>query len=239
MSNNSQFKLKKVKKPALYNYMSIKYIDSAITKGIHASFIDNMNDPYEYFLIANPKEYVVCCFTTSLNAKLMWSHYGDKHCGCVVKYKLSSDFFNEDYIIKKVNYQSLFKPYNCKKIESIIDRLYTKDKKWIQEKEYRAVAHISDLNKNLWNVEEIKEKDELVVKHYYLKLDVERIVFGCNSHLYENEYKKALKFIKEYNDIVSINKKIDVKKMKMDTEKYRFIYDETFNYENELEKLQN
>ena len=223
---------KRRKKPSLYNYMKIDFIESAINNGVYAHLINELNDPYESFQIKENKKYVICCFTSSYNAKLMWSHYGDKHQGCVVKFKTPSNCFDDECIIKRVNYQSKITCIKNDNSNAIIERLYIKDKKWSSEKEFRCAGYIDNLDDN-WH--SIIDKGKT---NYYFKLDVEQITFGCNAHLLHDQYINNLQVIKNINDQRSAENQIKVKKMKMDEEKYRFIIDKNFDYIEELDRLE-
>lgn len=136
-----------MRKPSLYNYSKLQYIEKIINNGIYATPVENLNNPYEFKANKEKGNPRIACFTKSFNAKLMWSHYGDKHQGCTVKIKLPDDFNNEDndYILREVNYCS-----NLNINKNNNNRFYNKDKKWSFEKEYRAVFDKNNYDENKW-----------------------------------------------------------------------------------------
>lgn len=81
----------------LYKYHSINVnlLKSLQKKMNWYSRIDQLNDPYEFYLVDNTgtevyeafkKTLCVCCFSKNMNSILMWSHYADNHRGVCLEW---------------------------------------------------------------------------------------------------------------------------------------------------------
>lgn len=64
------------------------------------SRIDQLNDPYEFYLVDNTgtdvyetfkKTLCVCCFSKNMNSILMWSHYADNHRGVCLEWDFDTE----------------------------------------------------------------------------------------------------------------------------------------------------
>ena len=94
------------RKNPIYKYTKIKHVIDSIKYGIYASKIKELNDPYEYYEVLNKDNFIICCLTKSNNSKLMWSHYGDSHKGCMLKIDTQDSYLKENNVLKNVNYDS-------------------------------------------------------------------------------------------------------------------------------------
>ena len=214
-------------KDRLYKYTKLEYVRSMLNNGIFASTIDKMNDPYEYKDIENPQNFRIISLTRSANAKLMWSHYADNHRGCSVQIELPEGYGSDDFILKRVTYSSKYSRKEAMTDGEIVSNLYIKDKKWSNEIEVRAVYNDNNYDDTYWN---------FVDGNVYFKARIKAINFGCMINTESDEYERLLMSIDTYNNI-NKNNKIEVKKYKMDNNKFRFILDNEYKYEKELLRL--
>ncbi len=215
---------------SLYKYTKLEYINEVLSYGIYASTLEQSNDPFEYYDIdENIRRYFrICCLTRSYLAKLMWSHYGDSHKGCLIHIEKPKNFGEDDCTIKLIEYSA--KRNFPKTAEALEQALYTKDKKWLYEKEARAVY--SGTDDGIWTHANVDGKDKV-----FLKVKITQIIFGAAAEGLKEKYEKALNEIKQYNDKMKNKKdKIEVKKLKLSKDRFALEYDKDFDYEKELEK---
>jgi hypothetical protein len=126
------------------------------------SRIDQLNDPYEFYLIDNTgeetyeifkKSLCVCCFSKNMNSILMWSHYADNHRGVCLEWDFDTQankgrFFEMEYHnvvtvldeVKRTNTGHL-----SLNIETNGKFLTTKFQTWQHEEEIRMIRVEEDL----------------------------------------------------------------------------------------------
>ena len=148
--------------------------------------------PFEYCDIEENirRDFRICCLTRSGRAKLMWSHYGDGHKGCSIHIEKPKNFGGDDCAVKLIEYRS--KRCFPKTAEELEQTLYIKDKKWVYEKEARAVYTGTD--EDIWAHDYAGGKEKV-----FLKVKITQIIFGAAAELSE-DYEEALSKIKQYND---------------------------------------
>ena len=184
----------------------------------------NFNDPFDLAVVSGQgKGYRkaeglhILCLTKSYRKKLMWSHYAQSHKGICLTVKIDKNMvYPVCYTSKRVkedsdidailherkkkgetedndNYSTLSKN---KKIA------YIKDKKWMDEREYRAV---------------FDKDDERLLRHegsdYFLPVRITNVYLGVRF----DENDEAVK-----NSIIEICKqqKIEIRQMVMDLKQY-------------------
>ena len=60
---------------SIYKYMKLGNLADALNYGVHASVIEDVNDPYEWEGIDNPQLFRIACMTNSDKKMLLWSYY--------------------------------------------------------------------------------------------------------------------------------------------------------------------
>ena len=204
----------------LYKYTSQEYIEDALLYGVHASRLDNVNDPYEVEGIRYPDKYRVACLTNSNNAMLLWSYYVG-HRGCCISYELSPDVEN---IIMPIKYTEEIEARRDLDNVGVINSLFTKGKEWAHEHEYRAVYFEDrDKDSNYWK----KHNDEI-----FLNLRPIEIYFGVLSSSVES-YQSTLRIIQDYNH--DKDSSIKCFGMYKRDDKYGLRIDRQFNLMDELQ----
>lgn len=179
-----------IRNTAIYKYTSIEYIASTLENGIYAGLIVEMNDPFESKDIIKPELYRICSFTSSQNAKLMWSHYANSHKGCTIQIEYGK---NVDicHILRRVKYEEKYINRSSMIYDNeIVDSLYRKDIKWKNELELRAVFSKESYDPSLWNL--CKEK-------VFLRAKIKAINYGCKTDVNSSEYINSIRAIFSYN----------------------------------------
>ena len=213
----------------LYKYTAIEYIPSSLAYGIYAGCVEDLNDPYEAKDINKPDLYRVCALSLSRNSNLMWAHYARSHKGCTLQIK-RSEYDRLNSALKRVEYKNRYiNRQNLVDESEIVDSLYSKDKKWKNEYEVRAVFCKSIYDPSIWYI----SKDGKV----FLKATISTINFGCMADTHSQEYKDSVNAIYQYNQNANTNNKIKVQKMMMKNDEYRFIIDRSYLFESELKRL--
>ena len=205
----------------LYKYIKLENLISTIKNGVYAAKPSELNDPFEWSDLSKDqiKQYRICCLTGSYNQKLMWSHYANGHRGCIVSVELPKELETGDSVIRKVNYTSR---KEVEKIKKPIERLYQKDKKWSNEKEWRAVYDSKCFDSEIW-----QEKDDKV----FLKAKVKKVWFGCAVDQESVEYLKVIKMIQDFNIQKKKADKIEINSYKIaEGETYRFVINKDNKY---------
>lgn len=217
----------KNKKDSIYKYTKLEYVVNSLKNGIHASYIENMNDPFEYYQIENKHKYILCCLTRSLNSKLMWSHYANGHNGCLLKIKIPANYQENSCILRRVTYSSKFETRINLSCNDVVSNLYIKDKKWQKELEVRAVANVDNIDKEKWKI----IKNDNGENDYYLNIQITQIILGCSVDVKSEVCQSIFKYIKEINAYIKNKKdKIIIKKMKISENKFQIILDKSFDY---------
>ncbi len=212
----------------LYKYTSIAYIPSSLENGIFAGKIENLNDPYEFKDIVNRDNYHICALSFSRDSNLMWAHYANSHKGCSIQI-CNGDYVSFNSILKKVKYQNYYINRSILSSEQdIVESLYYKEKKWKYEHEIRAVYNRLFFDPKLW---------KLVGDEVFLNARIIKIKFGCMADVDSDEYFDALRAIYLYNRNHPFKEQIIVQKMKMKDDEYRFIIDQSYSFESELNRL--
>ena len=214
----------------LCKYTKLDYLlDALRAGGVFASELCKLNDPYEW-MDMNQSDARVCCLTKSRNAKKMWSHYADGHRGCVITVELPSE---PETIpeFQKVSYVSI---REFSSIDDPVKRLHYKDKKWHDEKEYRAVYSKGQVDPNHWVIINCGDTEKV-----FFRCRILRISFGCAVDENSQEFIQAVRWIKDYNDQQRYKKnKIEVDKYLAKEDRFEFSVDRNFNFERLALKLE-
>ncbi len=111
--------------------------------------------------------------------------------------------------------------------------LYHKEYEWNHEKEYRAVWDANSYDNDYWEI--VSEEDGSTKT--FLKCKAVSVTFGYLS--YRNEqYANALELLKNINDNIKYRKdQIIVRRCELSDKKYMLIYDNQYNYLEELARL--
>jgi hypothetical protein len=90
----------------------------------------------------------ITCFSEDCTNILMWSHYGDKHCGVCLRFEPNRDDRFFEHVVK-VEYENVYPQYSFirQRNEFRQHLIGTKFKDWEYEKERRVLK----LNKGLYN----------------------------------------------------------------------------------------
>lgn len=146
-----------------FHFISTKYALQALQNAeLKVSRFDNLNDPFELYgaELSNPahrrifrdfklwtsQRFGLLCFSRRWRNPLLWSHYGDRHRGVVLEFKIDDDIVSE----------AQYSPYRLrldieKKLASggfTEDDAYqvaiTKSKHWKYEDEVRVFVNLAD-----------------------------------------------------------------------------------------------
>ena len=204
---------------SLYNYTRVNknILRSILNNTLWCSNTKEFNDPVDPYIRNDKNEssnqfynYLlerikVACLTTHNDNTLMWSHYADKHKGICIEYDISQLQNNNNFILKKIDYNLSMLLFdlkneilldNNKSIKSIIDLFTVKSKEWEYEDEYRILFYDEE-NKN--------------PNGTLINLPIKSICFGIQT---SREDKELV-----YNIVNSINEKNKNK----NTKKYKRI----------------
>ncbi|WP_232474446.1 DUF2971 domain-containing protein [Brachyspira pilosicoli] len=192
---------------SLYNYTRVNknILRSILNNTLWCSNTKEFNDPVDPYIRNDKNEssnqfynYLlerikVACLTTHNDNTLMWSHYSDKHKGICIEYDISQLQNNNNFILKKIDYNLSMLLFdlkneilldNNKSIKSIIDLFTVKSKEWEYEDEYRILFYDEE-NKN--------------PNGTLINLPIKSICFGIQT---SREDKELI-----YNIVNSINEK--------------------------------
>ena len=192
---------------SLYNYTRVNknILRSILNNTLWCSNTKEFNDPVDPYIRNDKNEssnqfynYLlerikVACLTTHNDNTLMWSHYADKHKGICIEYDISQLQNNNNFILKKIDYNLSMLLFdlkneilldNNKSIKSIIDLFTVKSKEWEYEDEYRILFYDEE-NKN--------------PNGTLINLPIKSICFGIQT---SREDKELI-----YNIVNSINEK--------------------------------
>lgn len=206
----------------LYKYTSLKYIELCIENGIYASKLEDVNDPYESYRIRYPKQYRICCLSSSYKKMLLWSYY-TRHKGCVIAYELPDNC----KIIRRIKYINNLIDYSELDESQLFNALYTKGSEWEHENEWRIVYKDKEHVSEYWNTLENND--------IYFKAKVKKIYLGALSSKDELSYLDCLEKIKYINE--KSNNQIEVNKMMLSNKKYQLVIDKQFDYLQEIKEL--
>lgn len=212
----------------LSKFTLMKHIQSSVENGIFASPLDSLNDPYEWDGVRYPENYRVCCMSKAKFKMLLWSHYAT-HRGCRIDFELPD---NAGISVRSVEYEDEFRQHADLSPEELVRSLYFKGSEWKYESEARAVWCKSDEAKshtNAW---------AQVDDNIYLKAEVVRVTFGLLSERANEEYHKALSFLKQVNSTRPLDRQIEVCKCRLKNNQYQLVADKQFSYLMELERLE-
>ena len=196
-----------IKSNSLYNYTKVNKdtLRSIMNNTLWCSNTKEFNDPVDPYIRNDKNEssnqfynYLlerikVACLTTHNDNTLMWSHYADKHKGICIEYDISQLQNNNNFILKKIDYNLSMLLFdlkneilldNNKSIKSIIDLFTVKSKEWEYEDEYRILFYDEE-NKN--------------PNGTLINLPIKSICFGIQT---SREDKELI-----YNIVNSINEK--------------------------------
>lgn len=140
-----------------YHFVSLAHgMDNLRRRRLKISRLDDLNDPFELWAIAQPdrrvrqalratKEqmasgYGLLCFSLDWHNPLLWSHYGDRHRGIALGFDI------DDEILKRVSYRKT-RPF-LRTIDLRVPDwlLYTKYTDWNYEQEARIFTALNDLD---------------------------------------------------------------------------------------------
>lgn len=211
----------------LYKYVSLEYLPKTLKE--HRLYLNDgkgFNDPFDVTITdresgeAKKVEGLhILSLTNSHRKKLMWSHYADSHKGACLAIKVPKHLvYPIVYTTKRVftdtDIDDLIKKnvvWKKKKLEKDFSLLshakkvaYIKDKKWIEENEYRIVLDAND--KNEWESEPEDKK-------WYLPAEIERVYLGANFALNKEQTMK---------DVLEacVQNKVETKKMVLSKTNY-------------------
>ena len=205
----------------LIKYLPLKKdrILDFMNKGIYAAKTNQLNDPYEQIGIEEAERYRVVCLTRSRNKRILWAYYASGP-GCCVEFVMDK---KDDGVINKVIYDKISDFRSIRQQQDPAVSLLHKDKKFYEEREYRAVL---DYSKPIDNEFWFKENDIV-----YYKARVRRIYFAPFSEKQE-DYQSVLEKIRKYNQNQKYKKDlIEVKKYKLDEKMYLFRIDNSFVFQ--------
>lgn len=201
-----------------YKYTPVEFIDKCIEKGIYASTLDAVNDPYEIAGINCPNNYRIVCLTTKPDDMLMWSYYGN-HAGCCVEFDLSGIDG-----IREVKYNDDYLRDDNMSEERTIECLYRKSEVWKNEHEYRLVYCSENCKEKYWD----RERDVV-----YLKAKAKRIIFGLFSDK-DFKYDYMIDYLMKNN--VGTNR-IEISKYRIKEGCYQLEVDSTFDIKEEYKNI--
>lgn len=205
----------------LYKYTGLEYIRSCIEKGIYASRLDSINDPFEGKGIRYKDQYRVVCLTSSPFQMLMWAYYGN-HRGCCIEFDV-----DDNIGVRPVQYIKDFLDHEIMSTTEVIESLYTKGNEWNHEKEYRLVYYAPQAEKHLWTIEGA---------NVFLNARVRRITLGFASEM-DSNYAGTLQYLSAYRG-ANKDTTIEVTKCKLMGNKYQLEADKQFDIENELKSIE-
>ena len=204
-------------------YTKLEYIASSVERGVYASPLESLNDPYETIGIRYVQDYRVCCMTKSPFKMLLWSHYST-HYGCRIDFTFSPAV---EKLVKEVIYsKEIMDRFNIE-VAKIPEFLCHKGSEWDYEKELRAVWSRNG-NQDAWNTVDGK---------IYLKAKVTKVTFGLLADKRKKDYLTALKYLKNANNKRNEEEKIAVCKCKLREDRYALVEDKQYDYIRELENL--
>ncbi len=119
----------------------------------HGEKIKELNwaELYERVQIEKIKRAKICCFSTTNDHRLLWSHYGDKHLGaCLIFDNTVGERFKDEKKLKLgieglVQYKEFQKINFCEsRINALTHLFCVKGRDWEYEKEYRMITLDTD-----------------------------------------------------------------------------------------------
>lgn len=187
-----------------------KYIDRCGAKktiehlNIKVSPAASFNDPFELdpaldarypnlkskFCDTFDASFRIYCLTTDPESILMWSHYAEKHSGCVIGFEISEDPFrkvleNYQFSVKYGCERSLYDPENPNCIEGVLNVAQRKCINWRYEREYRLIFP-----------REMADANDLVD---ITALSIRSVIFGCRSDVCPNWLKEMFSLLSSPN----------------------------------------
>lgn len=205
--------------------MSLEFLSDALHYGVHASSIEEVNDPYEFNCVENADNYRIACMTISNRKMLLWAYY-TKHMGCCVEFNVPDEIKS---IIRQVHYDTEFVERAELTVEEIIEQLGHKGNEWSHENEYRAIYY------EPWNRGDVSWVHKRNSNDIFLKLPVKSVCFGLHSSM-DLKYGESLSLLNEYQ--VQTGQKIEVKKVRISPRKYELIENKQFDFSTELRRVQ-
>lgn len=138
-----------------YHFVSLHYgLEDLQRKRLKISRLDDLNDPFELWAIAQPNAHVrqalretkkemardcgLLCFSLDWSNPVLWSHYADRHRGIALGFDVS------EHILKPVVYRKtrpILKTISPKVADWL---LYTKYHDWNYEREARMFTALND-----------------------------------------------------------------------------------------------
>lgn len=143
----------------LYHFLGVDYaIDDLKKKRIKISYIEDLNDPYEFmgFYGADEKthkcllsfkkqmdtKYGIICCSDNWSEPLLWSHYAKKHSGVAFAFDVDDD------ICSPVKYVSERLVFDYAK-RNVMEMMLIKYERWRYENEYRVFADVDNRDAGL------------------------------------------------------------------------------------------
>lgn len=138
-----------------YHFVPARYaLDDIRHRRLKIAQIDELNDPFELWAIAQPdrrlrqafqrmkdemsRRFGVLCFSMSWHNPLLWSHYADRHHGLALGFDVNSE------ILKAVSYAAERPVLKQVSIEVVPLLLFTKFIDWQYEQEARIFTTLED-----------------------------------------------------------------------------------------------
>ena len=193
------------------------HFSDIIEYGLYASPLKDLNDPFEWIEIQDKENYRVVSLSKSRNKKMMFAYYGGGH-GCCIEVEVT-----DESIIRKISYDKLTHFQQLRRTKTPEETLFHKDRLFEKENEYRVLFDCINPDPNHWTI--------LRDNRVFLKCKVIRVYLSPSSQDYQSGYADALDVVRRHNEQAK-NKsdRIEVKKLKLSTEKYQFVLDDTFMF---------
>lgn len=147
----------------LYHFVKAEFGLQAIRdRRLKISELGQLNDPFEFLGVAlanrydrkimrewkesMAKEFGILCMSGSWQQPLLWSHYGDRHCGLCLGFDAADDSFVK---VSYVSERPALAAFGCRDIAELDDAaflhmVYSKFDAWAYEDEYRSVCGLGE-----------------------------------------------------------------------------------------------
>lgn len=211
----------------LYKYVSLEYLPNTLNdQRIYLNNGKEFNDPFD-ITITDKKDGIarkldglhILSLTNSPRKKLMWQHYANSHKGACLAISVpkqlvypivytSKRVFTDTNVDELIETNVVWKKKGLEKDFSLLSYAkkiaYIKDKKWVDENEYRIVLDADDENE--WVFEPKKRK-------WFIPVKIERVYLGASFALNDEKAKeKVLEACKQ--------NKVETKKMVLSKTNY-------------------
>jgi Protein of unknown function (DUF2971) len=138
-----------------YHFVSLQYgLDDLRHRRLKISHLDDLNDPFELWAIAQPdprvrhaliaakrtmaQQWGLLCFSLDWHNPVLWSHYGDRHRGIALGFDVDPE------ILKPVSYRRTRRTLKTLSMKTANALLFTKYFDWNYEHEARIFTQLND-----------------------------------------------------------------------------------------------